>query len=451
MLRLIEMALAAFAFIILTGTNAYYFLLGVPAGLTAEESLAYAGSIQNVFLAAYVIVVLLSVANWQRMILGVAAIWPVALLVAIAWLSNFWTVTPELTFQRCIALTVTTLMGVYLFACFELEEFLRFLVAVIAVLIIGCLIWVVLIPDYGLHTDETHAGLWRGIFFHKNTTGRVMIFSLAVISAAWIGSGINRGLLAILGGLAVLIALGTTSQTALLGLLVLVGGVAVVRMVRGQALKSALITLVVLTIAWHGALVVFATYEVVLEALGRDPSLTGRTDIWAYAFQAGLDRPLTGYGYDAFWNGDYSPGANYSANWNTPHSHNAWLEIFIGLGLPAALLMMGIMVVTTFRAVVLARYYPSTTPGILIMLSCFSIMTVSMSEPVFLERHSFEWMLVVAIVGCARALTSRLGPEGLEAKDDNPDVLGGLPQQQAGQRRLRPTTPVQPVPSRVYR
>ncbi len=450
MLRLIELALAAFALIILTGTNAYYFLLGVPAGLTAEESLAYAGNIQNVFLAAYIIVVLLAVANWQRMILGLAAIWPIVLLLAIAWLSTFWTVAPEITFQRCIALTVTTLMGVYLFACFELEAFLRFLTAVISVLVIGCLVWIFLVPDYGLHNDPTHAGLWRGIFFHKNTTGRVMIFSLAVICAAWVGTDINRGFLLLIGGLAVLVALGTTSQTALLGLLVLVGGLGMVRMVRGQALKSALITLVVLAIVWHGALIMVASYEVVLEALGRDASLTGRTDIWAYAFQAGLDRPLTGYGYDAFWNGDYSPGANYSANWNTPHSHNAWLEIFIGLGMPAALLMMGIMVVTTFRAVILARYYPSTTPGILIMLTSFSIMTVSMSEPVFLERHSFEWILVVAIVGCARALTSNLGRERSAAEGD-PEGFGGIPE--AGTRRLRPTTPVavQPVPSRMSR
>ncbi len=448
MLRLIELGLAAFAFIILTGTNAYYFLLGVPAGLTAQESLAYAGNIQNVFLLAYVIVVLLAIANWQRMILGLAAVWPIAVLIAIAWLSNFWTVTPDLTFQRCIALTVTTLMGVYLFACLEFETFLRFMTGVISVLVIGCLVWVFLVPDYGLHSDETHAGLWRGIFFHKNTTGRVMIFSLAVLSAAWIGSGINRGYLLFIGALAVLVALGTTSQTALLGLMVLVGGVGVVRMVRGQALKSALITLVVLALAWHGALVLFTTYEVVLEALGRDPSLTGRTDIWVYAFRAGLDQPLTGYGYDAFWNGDYSPGANYSATWNTPHSHNAWLEIFIGLGLPAALLMVGIMIVTTFRATILARYHPSTAPGILIMLTSFAIMTVSMSEPVFLERHSFEWILVVAIVGCARALTSSLGREQLTAEDD-PERLPP-----AGERRLRPTTagPIRsPQPSRAYR
>ena len=37
MLRFIEMALAAFAVFILTGTNFYWFALGVPAGISAEE------------------------------------------------------------------------------------------------------------------------------------------------------------------------------------------------------------------------------------------------------------------------------------------------------------------------------------------------------------------------------------------------------------------------------
>ena len=117
--------------------------------------------------------------------------------------------------------------------------------------------------------------------------------------------------------------------------------------------------------------------------------------------------------------------------------------------MPAALLMIGIMVVTMFRGLILARYYPDTTPGILILLSCFAIMTVSMSEPVFMERHSFEWILVVAIVGCARALTSRLGEEQLEDRDQ-PGFIDEPEPQMAG-RRLRPRTPVHPMASRVSR
>ena len=206
-----------------------------------------------------------------------------------------------------------------------------------------------------------------------------------------------------------LVIVGTTSQTTLLGVLVLLGGLIAVRMVRGNAIKSALVTLVVLAIVWHGALIAAARYDLILEALGRDASLTGRTEIWAYTLQYALKSPFTGYGYDAFWNGELSPGAQYAEYWDTPHSHNGWLEVFIALGLPGLLLMLGVVLATLTRAVILARYSPSTTPAIFIVLVCFAMLTIGMSEPVFLEKHTFDWMLLVAVVGCARALTSSLG------------------------------------------
>ncbi len=414
MLRFAELVLAGFAVIILTGTNAYYFMLGVPAGVTLEELAAYEGAIRNVFLLAYIIVALLSVIHWQKMIIGLGLVWPIVLLVAIAWLSNIWTVAEEITYRRCIAISVTTLMGVYLFVRFDLESLLKFLTVIVAIMAVGCVVWAIAIPDYGLHADADHAGVWRGIFFHKNTTGRVMVFGLAIVIAAWIGTDINRAFLLGVGAVVLIVIAGTTSQTTMLGTLVLIAGLIVVRMVRGQALKSVLVTLAVLTVAWHGLLIGLANYDLILEALGRDASLTGRTEIWEYTLRYALERPFTGYGYEAFWNGDLSPGAQYSAYWGTPHSHNSWLEIMIALGIPAALLMLGIILVTMFRAIVLARYYPSTTPAVLITLTCFAILTIGMSEPVLMEKHSFDWMILVAVVGCARALTASLGSKSVD-------------------------------------
>ncbi|MGI9485155.1 MAG: O-antigen ligase family protein [Geminicoccaceae bacterium] len=415
MLRFIEMALAAFAVVILTGTHFYWFALGVPAGVTLDELAAYEGQIRNVFLVAYIIVVLLAVLNWEKMILGLLAIWPITLLIAFAWLSTFWTVAPEFTSRRCIALTVTTLMGVYLFTRFDFDVLLRFLVTVAAIIVIACIAWVFLVPAYGLHNDASHPGAWRGIFFHKNRTGRVMVFCLAIVIAAWINGGISKLALTLLAALILLVIAGTTSQTTLLGVLVLVAGLIAIRMVRGKALISALVTLVILAVAWHGALIAATSYELILEALGRDASLTGRTDIWVYALDWAFKRPFTGYGYDAFWNGELSPGAQYATYWETPHSHNAWIEVFIALGLPGVFLMMGMMLVTLFRAVILARYYPSAAPAALITLICFSLLTIGMAEPVFLEKHTFDWVLLVATVGCARALMSRLGHIGQES------------------------------------
>lgn len=241
-----------------------------------------------------------------------------------------------------------------------------------------------------------------------------MVFCLAIVITAWINGGISKPILAILGALVLLVIVGTTSQATLLGTLVLIGGLITMRMVRGKALTSALATLVVLAVAWHGALIAATSYEFILEAMGRDASLTGRTDIWAYTLDWAFKRPFTGYGYDAFWNGELSPGAQYAANWNTPHSHNSWIEVFIALGLPGVFLIMGVMLMMIFRAIILARYYPSTAPATFIILICFSMLTIGMAEPIFLERHTFGWVLLVTAAGCARALMSRLGHVGQE-------------------------------------
>ena len=184
-------------------------------------------------------------------------------------------------------------MGVYLFVRFDLQGMLKFLSVVVGILAFGCLLWIVAVPSYGLHVDGEHAGVWRGIFFHKNVAGRTMVYCLIVVIAAWIGTDMNRLFLLAIGGAVLLVLAGTTSQTAFLGTIALGAGLVTVRMVRGKAIKSALITLTVLAIVWHGALIGLANYELILAAMGRDATLTGRTDIWAYAIQYIGERPAS--------------------------------------------------------------------------------------------------------------------------------------------------------------
>ena len=56
-------------------------------------------------------------------------------------------------------------------------------------------------------------------------------------------------------------------------------------------------------LAGAGLLVWFATanLDTVARSVGRDPTLTGRTDIWSVVLQAVADRPVQGYGWSALW------------------------------------------------------------------------------------------------------------------------------------------------------
>ncbi len=67
-----------------------------------------------------------------------------------------------------------------------------------------------------------------------------------------------------------------------------------------------------------------------LELFGRNPTLTGRTEIWSRCFEL-VTNPLLGAGYESFWLGSrlekmwtYIEGVN--------QSHNGYVEIYLNLG-----------------------------------------------------------------------------------------------------------------------
>jgi len=60
-------------------------------------------------------------------------------------------------------------------------------------------------------------------------------------------------------------------------------------------------------------------------ALGRDETLTGRSDIWAYLVPYVMDRPILGHGFGGFWT-DAIREATSS------HAHNGYLDMILNLG-----------------------------------------------------------------------------------------------------------------------
>ncbi len=63
--------------------------------------------------------------------------------------------------------------------------------------------------------------------------------------------------------------------------------------------------------------------------IGKDPTLTGRTDIWGYVIPYIYQRPLLGWGYVAFWS-TTNPAAMVIAeelHWFAPQAHNGLLEM----------------------------------------------------------------------------------------------------------------------------
>jgi len=156
---------------------------------------------------------------------------------------------------------------------------------------------------------------------------------------------------------------------------------------------------VVLTIA----LVMWLSPELVFKALGKDPTLTGRTDIWAALLRQSAKRPLTGYGYAVFWTLESHPAQwiRKETGWLVPTAHNGWLDIlaqlgWIGVGL-CALVLGGSLLVSLVRFRRVQDGYWAT-----LFLAIFLMTTFS--ESFILERNGIAWALACA------AVTRLLGP-----------------------------------------
>jgi exopolysaccharide production protein ExoQ len=87
-----------------------------------------------------------------------------------------------------------------------------------------------------------------------------------------------------------------------------------------------------------------------LENLGRDRTLTGRTELWEQVVEL-TPNPILGTGFESFWLGQRLEKLWRIYWWHPNESHNGYLEVYLNLGwIGLGLLVM--MLVTGYRSVI---------------------------------------------------------------------------------------------------
>ena len=68
-----------------------------------------------------------------------------------------------------------------------------------------------------------------------------------------------------------------------------------------------------------------------LQSMGRNPTLTDRTDVWALLLMV-TDNPILGTGFESFWLGPRLDKIWSVYRWRPTQAHNGYLEIYLNLG-----------------------------------------------------------------------------------------------------------------------
>ena len=285
-------------------------------------------------------------------------------------LSTLWSIFPEQTLRSGIAFSAFTAFGFYLAAQYQWEDLSRF--------------WRWGYTALGLASfimKPPGAGEFVGLMQSKNSLGGV----LALCTAFWYlhysqGAKTQKERWISLGMMffSFYLVRANKSGAALVITIILIIAVSSLNFLKQLNFKwafTAIICFLVVSIIMT-VFVIDNLEDIVVGGLGKDLTLTGRTEFWPQLIHAVNQRPWFGYGYDGFFQQD-KLGPNtpayfiYTTNGFQPKNpHNGAIGILLAFGWPGLILMMISLLLNLAYAV---RYLSRSTLEEAGMPICFLV------------------------------------------------------------------------------
>ncbi|MGC1356738.1 MAG: O-antigen ligase [Xanthobacteraceae bacterium] len=298
-------------------------------------------------------------------------------------------------------------------------HFARLLALGAVLILILCWGGVLVAPHLSIHqsTDLAEpqlAGNWRGLFAHKNGAGECM--GLLIIFGIYIARRLNAVLGAGIVVFAGLFLFFTDSKSPMMLLpLALMFGVLFV-WVRKPVAKLIVLLSVPLII---GALTIGSVEVPALNTLvGQmpDPTFTGRSVIWQFALDHIAERPIVGFGYEAFWQTEELVSSwTWLESWGfrASDAHNGFLNIAVTTGLVGLVLALGWLLVRPFIDHV--RTSPGSVDSALnlmfIQIWLFGIYLCGFESELFRNGSALWFMMAVSIIALRVQATADHGTE----------------------------------------
>jgi exopolysaccharide production protein ExoQ len=359
--------------------------------------------------------------------------WPMLALVALAMVSTAWSYDRQASLRGGIVLLMTTLFGLALAARLPGLDGLRL---VVRTMVLGCvlsIIWVLAFPEIAIHqaTDLiqwVHAGLWRGVFTHKQglgvfaglLTGFLLFYGSLIFSSVALRAG------AVACSIACLIGTQSTTGclTAIVTTVMLYATYSITRFspeVRRIKFKVLILSVTVVAVAFQ-----IGVLDFVPRLFGKSANLTGRADFWPIIianFQSS-GMVLLGAGFSS----------NFAVNLSEWSVDNGFIDKFIEFGYLGSPVVFGVylwLLVAGGRLIIRTSAEEAAV-NVFPFCIMFVLLFVNITESNFMMRHLSTVLIVMAaaMVVQARVPARAARPAGPRAP-------------LAGARRLAPG----PVPA----
>jgi exopolysaccharide production protein ExoQ len=280
-------------------------------------------------------------------------------------MSCAWSNDAKASLISGLRMSLDVALAFFLFKRYAINDLLKLLLLVGSVAAVGSIILILVLPQYGLQgRDVIYAlGAWQGIFGHKNICGRMM--TLLLLPAFFVQ--LDGRWAKIFRFSYVMVLLVIIGMTHSVGSLLLCGAclsfIAIVHsLVKLKRIDALSLGTVVFGVMAAVTVAVVSNATALLNLFGKDPTMSGRTTLWASVMMSILKHPLAGYGYFAFWQGLTGESVNpiLQSHWpGLSYAENGILELWLELGAVAVFLYALIYCGAVKNAIYCFRRYPS--------------------------------------------------------------------------------------------
>lgn len=324
-----------------------------------------------------------------------------AWVVTLMGMASFlWSIQPAIPLGTIRSeLLPMSIFALYFAIRFPLKVQARIMALLLMSVSFISIFYAVAMPHIGQHGPTSNwPGAWKGIFLHKNTFGAFMTLTAGVVFSKIIKSKVpNLGLKIALGVL-LLAAVVSGSMGSLIYANAICGIIFVLTKVRWRGKIGVLISYIALVGILMGYGVLLAVWDVLFTAIGKDPTLTGRTLIWEYIrIQLMANNPILGFGRGVIWKTSWFMYGVWAHAGDSPaNAHNGFYDLALDVGYLGLLIFVVSYFINFSKAWKLA-YRAHEAEYLWPIIFLIVLLMQNMLESLLMRGESFNWVIYLAL------------------------------------------------------
>jgi exopolysaccharide production protein ExoQ len=341
--------------------------------------------------------------------------------------SVLWSVDPKLTFTQGTAYFFVVVGAIGTVQALDQDDLIDLLCWSCAFSAVASLLWqFVLFPGPAFGGMEAE---FAGIFPQKNVLGQVMAGGvLGALHCARVRQG--RFKYICIMALCTTVAFLSASSTAMVAIAALLCFDSLGRLYfKGGASRA--ISICLFIGCFLALFFLSANEDLIWEFLGKDATLTGRTELWSLVIDNISEKPLFGWGFSAFWvpGNPVAMQIGQALNLTVANAHNGLLGFLLDVGVVGTSLFVFLWARNLIMALK-CMAGPAQQIGLTSVLLLITILLIGTSEQVLLAaQHIWTGLFFMTGFICEEQL--RLAAGVLRPK------ISGLATREPGQPRAR--------------